>query len=193
MPRSLLPEYSHAARELFAKAVNVFMRAQNPVLAGMGEEQVSHLPQESAPRDAAVGDLHSFESVKFEGVLDQEYVFTVDTEQWVSAAWSAAERALHKLMPQLYASMDIMAQRNNMFAAGKVEDFTWDRLIDTVEKMSVSFNEQGQVDLQLVLPPALAQFAAENPLNEKQLQRWNEVMEQKRRDADARRRHRRLA
>src|SRR5260370_1118136 len=105
MPQSLVPEYEHAARELFTKAVNVFMRAQNPVLAGMREEQVSHLPQESAPRDVAVGDLHSFEPVKFEGVLGQEHVFTVDAEQWVIAAWNAAEKALHKLMPQLYASM----------------------------------------------------------------------------------------
>lgn len=193
MPRSLLPEYSWAARELFARAVNVFMRVQNPVLAGIREEQVSHLPRESVPRDVAVGDSHSFDSVKIEGVLDQEHVFTVDTDEWVSAAWNAAEKTLHELMPQLYASMDAIAQRNDMFAAGKVEGFTWDTFIDTVEKMSVSFGEQGELKLQLVLPPALAEFAAENPPSEKQLQRWNEIIERKRRDADARRRHRRLA
>jgi hypothetical protein len=193
MPRSLVPEYEQAAHELFMKAVNVFMRAQNPVLEGTREEQVSHLPQESAPREVAFGDSHSLEPVEFKGVLKQEHVFEVNAEEWRIAAWNAADSALNDLMPQVYASMNKIADRNGMIASGRAEGFSWDHVIDGLEKMSLSFDDNGKVDLKLVMPPSLARFVAENPMNESQSRRWDEVVEAKRREADARRRHRRLA
>jgi hypothetical protein len=189
----LIPDYEAAARRLFYDAVHAFMRAQDPVLDKLRTERVGHLPEASAGLDIAVGAHSGPIKVELRAFLSADATFTVDTDAWVAAAYETATSALDQLMPQFYAGLDRILERTGQVTSNRGEPFSWDGVIDGLEKMELNFDENGQPSgLTMVAGPEFVEEMQSTPMTPEQDRRWREVIERKREEFNARRRRRTL-
>jgi hypothetical protein len=123
--------------------------------------------------------------------LPAEATFNLDTDAWLVASYEAASRSHDQLMPQLFAGLDRILERAGRMSSKHGRRFSWDDMIDDLETMELNFDANGKPsELTIVAGPELAETMRVTQMTPEQQRRWDEVIEQKREEFNARRRRR---
>jgi hypothetical protein len=186
------PEYERAASDLFALAFRELMASHDPVLAMIPTVVTGDLPANAV---ATSDGVDSFRPMGLECTTVQPFdaVLNVDTDQWVDMIDHAAEQAVAALMPQIFSHINDIAT-----ATGNVVDargpLTADTVLDMLDKMSISFDENGEPELPImVVSPAGAEHVRKlPPLTPEQEARRQDILRRKKQEFDAKRRVRKL-
>jgi len=191
-----LPEYERAQFELFDSAVRSLMKAKNPVFAGIPEGD----PSETMP--TTQNTMPSGETVTSEPLLmESKIVFqwddirTCSLDALVEQADKAAEERLSVVMPHLYSMLARTCQ-----AAGTATDMagallTFESLLAAFSKVDLRFDPNGEPIMpRLVVNPETAKILGKlPPWTAEEQRRWNAMIDGKRKEYFASRRHRKLS
>lgn len=188
-----LPEYSDGARSVFFRAVRALAVAREPLLG-----EIRFVPAESIPvsriTDGRGGEVELGPipiRVGFE--LDIDALANGDLSGLFVALDDAARQEVDALTGALFASIDhITEMTGNRLDAGG-QPLSWDTIADALEMMEIAFDEDGKMDLTMVLHPNdLAKLEAAGPPTREQERRHREVLARKHEEWMARKRERRL-
>jgi hypothetical protein len=191
-----LPEYERAQFQVFHSAVQGLMKAKDPLYAEIPEGD----PSEIMP--ATQNTMPSGETVRSEPVLlENKVVFQWDEirscnlDALAEQADKTAEERLAVIMPHLFAMVGRTSE-----AAGTATDMggaplTFESYLAAFSKMELSFGPNGEPIMpQLVVHPETAKILAKlPPWTADQQKIWNAMIDGKRKEYFANRRHRKLS
>ncbi len=191
-----LPEYERAQFDVFNSAIKGLMKAKDYLYAQIPESD----PSEMMP--ATQNTMPSGETVRSEPVLmESKIVFQWDDirncnlEALAEQADKVAEERLAVIMPHLFATLARTCE-----AAGTATDMagaplTFESYLAGFSKMDLRFDANGEPILpQLVVHPETAKMLAKlPPWTAEQQEKWNAMIDGKRKEYFANRRHRKLS
>jgi hypothetical protein len=187
-----LHEYEDGARTVSFRAVRALAVAHEPLL-----EQIRSVPAESIPvsriADGRGGEIELEPvSVRVRLEMDIDALANGDLSGLLVALDDAARQEADTVAAALFASIDrITDMTGNRLDAGG-QPLSLDTITDALEMMEISFDDDGKMDLTMVLhPDDLAKLEAAGPTPEQE-RRHLEVLARKREEWMARKRDRRL-
>lgn len=190
-----LPEYERAQFDVFHSAVKGLMKAKDSLYAQIPEGD----PSEMMP--ATQNTMPSGETVRSEPVLIKNKVVfqwddirTCNLDALAEQADKAAEERLAVIMPHLFAMLGRTSE-----AAGTATDMggaslNFESYLAAFSKMGLQFDANGEPIMpQLVVHPETAKMLAKlPPWTAEQQGMWNAMIDGKRKEYFANRRHRKL-
>lgn len=191
---SLLPEYEGPVVDLFMKAVRSMLPAHAPLLAEMRPAMVDHLPQASVPYAAAAGGVMGGVTIAASLTTSTSELAGSSLDAWYWMLWSAAEQMAEQQMRHLLQGVErataITGNQVNLHGAPISHDF----IMDMLERMDFKVGEDGlPMNLAMVVAPGVAQKIQDlPPRTVEQEIRFQRIMNEKRREQDAKKRIRRL-
>jgi hypothetical protein len=188
-----LPEYAAAAGRSAYVAIHELARARSPLLSRIESVPVESIPVARFSRCGA-DDL---EITPTQGWIKLEVeipaVVDGDLGALLGALDAAAEEQERVTTEALFAGIQKITDMtgNKVDASGR--PISWDLITDTLETMEIRFDEDGEMDLTLVMNPRdLERLQQLGPPTAEQQARHDAVLEAKRREWEARKRERRL-
>lgn len=188
------PEYNRAFGLFFQNALRELMRRNDPILSRMptlGTESIG---------PSAVGGYesldHQIEPMRVETTFTLPYsvIYNTDIPELAIALFSAAEEGLKSLMPQIFAIMGKICDESGNAVDAKGLPFSWDQVIDGIEKILIHFDESGQARLpKVIVPPEMKEKIDAIPMTAEQAARFNSVIARKRDEFFAQKRVRKLS
>ncbi len=190
-----LPEYEYAQSRFVHDGVARLMEAKDEFWARIPKAE----PAEAVPitqNTMPSGEVVQNEplSVAAQFVYKYEDIRSCNTEELAAQMDAAADQILSVLMPHVF---DIMGRTCK--AAGTASDaggkpFSFEMFLDGIEKIDLPFDEKGNPELPtLVVGPELGnQIRAMQPWTPEQRKAFDDVIERKRKEYNARRRDRKL-
>lgn len=188
------PEYNRAFGLFFQNALHELMRSNDPILSRMPTSET-----ESIGPSAVCGYEsfdHQIEPMRMETtfVLTYTAIHHTDVSELATALYSAAEEGLKSLMPQFFAIMDKICDESGNTVDAKGLPFSWDQVIDGIEKMQIHFDEFGQARLpEFFVAPAMKEKTEVIPMTIEQKARFDSVIARKRDEFFAQKRVRKLS
>ncbi|MEZ4321138.1 MAG: hypothetical protein R3F61_26905 [Myxococcota bacterium] len=121
-------------------------------------------------------------------------IVQTDLDAWYDMLWSAAGQLARQQMRYLLASMDVATQRTGNAVNMQGAPISHDAVLDLLERMDFEVDANGLPDgLTMVVAPSTAdQIANLGPMTPQQEQRFQQIIAEKRRVQDAKKRVRRL-
>jgi hypothetical protein len=188
-----LPEYSAAARETAYMAIEALAVARSALLSKMRKESTEAIPV-SRFTSADGEELEILPTaVRVPLSVDIPSVVSGDLGSLRAALDAAAEEQEKAIAHALFSGISELTDYtgNKVDAGGR--PISWDLITDTLEKMEIAFDEDGKMDLTLVVHPDTAKKLEElGPPTPEQQARYDAVLETKRQEWQARKRQRRL-
>lgn len=188
-----LPEYSSSAHQTVYVAVRQLARARSPLLSQIRTEEAESIPV-SLITDETGEELElSPTLVQVELSVDIDPVADGNLGPLLLALDVAAQQHEEALSKALFSGIGHITDMtgNKIDAGGK--PISWDLIIDGLETMEIPFDDQGKMELTLVMNPRDAQRLEElGPPTPEQQARREAVLERKRQEWIARKRTRRL-
>lgn len=190
-----MSEYDSAFMTFLWECVDPLMKAIDPVYAQIPHRRSDVLRVEPLRTDDG-REIPVAEplAMSTDLIMSYERAIVGDFTEVSEIVERAAHAALGQVMPSFYDLID-----RTTTATGNVVDaggaLTYDTLLDVLVKVRISeFDEAGQpVGMTLLMNPATAQnLQALGPPTAEQDARYQVIMQRKREEADAGRRHRRL-
>lgn len=190
--RSILPEYQAPFGTLVIKAVNAMVPAHEPLLANIRSSSVDHLADESIAE--AHGGVMGGTAMSARMKVQIEAIVQTDLDAWYNMLWSAAEQFAGHKMRYLLASVEAATQRTGNAVNLKGGPFTYDAMLDLLERTEFEVDDDGQpIGLSMVVAPSMAeQIGKLGPMTPEQEERHKQIIAEKRRAQDAKKRVRRL-
>lgn len=188
-----LDEYEEAAAVATGEAIMGLALAKSPFLAGVRSERMAHVPvSRITDRDGRELELEPV-PIRVPVELDLAPVIQGDIGAVLAALDAAGAIQEAGLSKALLSSLsDVTDFTGNTIDAGG-QPLSWDLVTDMVEKMEVDFDDNGEMDLVLVMNPRdverLEKLAPPTPEQE---ERREAVITKKREAWEARQRERRL-
>ncbi|WP_375430173.1 hypothetical protein [uncultured Friedmanniella sp.] len=190
-----MSEYESAFLTFLWECVDPLMKAIDPVYAQIPHRRSDVLRVDPIRTDDG-REIPVAEplAVSTDLIMSYERAIAGDFTEISEIVERAAHATLSQVMPGFYELIDrtTMATGNVVDAGGVL---TYDALLDALEKVHISeFDEAGQpVGMSLLMNPATAQNlqALGSPTAEQDA-RYKAIMQRKREEADAGRRHRRV-
>ena len=189
-PSLAIPAYDAALRSLMSLIVEG-MIGVDPMLGQIHSRTTGHAgPTRNVSGPNPVDhDLTHFEA-GYE--IHVDHLRETDVDVFISAVCGVAEKYAAAMGAAFVRTVSDVAEAvGNAISAGG-NPFTWDFFLDGLETMEVSFDEDGQYQLQVFINPEtwrLLQAVEQTPEHE---QRFQEIMQRKREEWDAQQRPRRL-
>lgn len=171
------------------------MRQKSPLLRQIPSERVDHLPpSRNSFEDGKVVDNLPFQmEASFTASITD--CISNDMDAVASMIDEAAEQGVRIVVPQILGYVSRLSQ-----AAGSATDaggrqLSHDLITESLEAIDVDFDEEGNPDLPtLVAGPAVIEALSKlPPPTEDQTARYREMINRKREEFNARRRHRNLS
>jgi hypothetical protein len=188
------PEYDRSTVEFFSTALHELMRAKDPILQQIKTDTVEYVPNSQVSTDSG-------EAIVIQPILNQmEFPLTLmdavegKLESFITSIDIASETGLRSLMSQIFERIGQVcdATGNTMDAQG--QPISHDFMRQILEKVEMRFDEEGNHGTVFCLPPTvIEQLKALPPPTAEQEQEWNELIERKRREFNARKRYRQLS
>jgi hypothetical protein len=203
-----LPEYDRAFAAFVHNATNDMMSEKQPLLKEIkrvksGEVTVT---QNTAPDGTVVRNQPILVRMPF--AFNVEAVISGDIDEQIGMAIDAsAEAALQQIIPQLLDHIGRVSDAFGNRVDGAGRPMSHDVLMDFVERVPIEFDDNGEPDLasfmlvdQRVMNGQITVGTARltelmgslPPMTEAQQRRFEEIIERKRQENSARRRHRQL-
>jgi hypothetical protein len=189
----MLPEYSTAARASAYAAIEALAEARSPLLSQIRKETTETMPV-SRFTSADGEELEILPTaVQVQFSVDIPAVVSGDLGTLLAAFDAAADEQAKAFSTALFSGMDQLTEHtgNRVDAGGK--PISWDLITDTLETMDIGFDENGKMDLTLVMhPDTVTKLEKLGPPTPEQQARYDAVLETKRQEWQARKRERRL-
>jgi hypothetical protein len=190
-----LPEYERAQIEFLNLAVKGLMKTKNPVYAQIREaEPMENMPttQNTMPSGEVVATAPLMMEIKVVVKLDD--IRSRNLDYVAEQVDSIAEEKIAQFMKHFYDTLARTCEgagtATNMHGA----PFTFEAYLQSFLKMELRFQKNGTPILpQMVTSPEMAKaISALPPWTEAQQKQWNDMIEGKREQFFANRRHRKL-
>ncbi len=152
-PLFSLPEYELAGWRFFHKTVNALMRSKDPLLRQFEMVEVEELPASRVSLNEASVDVPPFPvrslfTVQIDDAIRGEF------DSLYIALDDAAHSALASLMPQFFSSLTEVMEATGQTVDATETGFTPEKLIEVLDKVEWSFNDDGTPNLPtLVMSP----------------------------------------
>jgi hypothetical protein len=190
-----LPEYWRAQLEVLFSAVKALKRAKNPLYASIPEGD-SH---EMLP--ATQNTMPSGHTVRTEPLrIDTKIIFKWDDirncnlDAFAEQADKTADEQLAMIIPHVFTVMRRTSEAADTATDAGGAPFSFELFLTAFSKIALQFRRDGEPIMpQLVVHPDMAkEFDMLPPLTKEQQDRWDAVIEGKRKEYFANRRYRRL-
>ncbi|WP_142383542.1 hypothetical protein [Bacillus sp. T33-2] len=189
---SELPEYQTAYFNFFSHAVNQFMDLKNVLYSGSNKSSLEGPARIRTTADDILIEKEPME-VEMNFVLHNQVVMNTDVETFMETVEDASDSGIQSLMPQLFNSILDVCEASGQVVSGEGQPFTFDTLLDGLEKMDIRFNEDGSPIMPtLYINPANKDQILNIKPTEEQLKRREIILSKKRADFFAKKRTRRL-
>lgn len=188
-----LIEYESATRRHAFRAIDQLARARSPLLAQMRSEATEAIPV-SLVTDGAGGELELEPVPVTIGLeVNVDPVTAGDLAGVYTALDAGGAQQEEALSKTLFSSLSEITELtgNKVDAAGR--PLSWDFLTEALEAMEIRFDENGKMDLTLVMhPDVAARFERLGPPTPAEQARHEAVLARKRDEWQSRQRQRRL-
>lgn len=184
-------EYNRAAGVRFRVAMEALLPIVQPALKMFEVREVEAVPTGRVTideeRSVEFVPVHAEQTIRF----DPRRVVAGDLAAVREALIAAATTSANARVAVMRANLDAMTE-----ATGQVvrvsREMNWDDLMVVIADMPIAFDERGEPTFVLWPPRAQAEYEALGPRNSDQEQRWQVLLREKREEARARERDRRL-
>ncbi len=195
MPGELfdLPEYRRAVDRFVRDPINALANTKDPVLAQLQRVRVEVLPRTrmSLPDTEQVLDTAPFQT-ESTFTFDAGDALDGDFDTILAGLDEAANQLVHSVMPQIFDQISRVSDAVGNTIDAQGQGFSWDLWLQGLATVEIPFDDDGNPRLpQLILNPQTA--AAIPEMTPAQHAALGELIENKREEWDARRRHRRLS
>ena len=186
---ALPSEYNAAASAWMSDTVDGLSRELHPLLASVRREQVADLPrpEEHAPETA---DLASplFRGIEASHVLtaDVQDTLTGDVDPFLTMVFDLADAFGSQLTQGMLAHISEICDASGQTIDAEGRDLI-EVMIETLETIDMSFNENGEPNLRMVVHPDTAANFRDQPTPEQEA-RIREILDRRREEWDASRR-----
>ena len=190
-----LPEYARAQVKFVYEGVRRLMEAKDEVWASLRKitpTEAVPVTQNTMPGGAVVQNEPV--TAKAEFIFKYEDIRSCDTAALAAQMDSAADQQLSVVMPHFFE----VIQRTSE-AAGTAMDaggrpFSYELMLEMLAKIDFDFNDQGNPDLPTLIvgPEQAKKMQAMPPPTPEQRRAFADLIEKKRSEHHARRRHRKL-
>jgi hypothetical protein len=191
-----LPEYEHAQFDLFNEAVQCLMKAKDSLYAEIPERErfeVMPATQNTMPS----GETVISEPVRMKNavVFQFDEIRNCNLDAFGEQADKAAEERLAVIMPHLFSMVGKTSEAAGTATNMGGAPLTFDSYLAAFSKMELQFRANGEPIMpQLVVHPEMAKVLQElPPWTAEQQARWNTMIDGKRKEFFANRRHRKLS
>ena len=191
-----LREYAHAESIFVYNAIDELARAKSELYG-----KIRRVPTQQSSTTRTRIDASTV--VEQEPVIT-ETTFTIPTQDVIDGKLDAflaeldrgADALLETVMGGFFSYLDRVTHATGNVVSGKDRSF-YDSFAEMLEKVELDFNDDGTVagDYQIVMHPDLYARVAREMADwtPEQTEKLDQIMERKREEAHARRRHRRLS
>ena len=195
-PLFALPEYERAQFEVFFSAVRGLMIAKDSLYAEIPEGNSSEM------LPTTQNTMPSGQTVKSEPLrIINKVVFRWDDirncnlDAVAEQADAVAEERLAAIMPHLFAMIGRTCETAGTATDMRGAPFTFESYLTAFSKIELRFHANGEPIMpQLVVHPEMAKMLAKlPPWTKEQQEMWNAMIEGKRKEYFANRRHRKLS
>jgi hypothetical protein len=190
-----LSEYDTAFARFIRKAIDELMIRKSPLLS-----RIKTVPSSSIPisrNTMPSGEVVENPPVKMALPFPVDFASAVAGELATITANidTAAEEGLNTLMPQFYDYVGRLCKAAGTATDANGEKLSHGLILRSLENVEVDFDENGQPDMPtLVMSPAMMDaIKALPPPTAEETTAWNAMIDRKRREFNARRRHRQLS
>lgn len=194
-PLFSLPEYETAGWKFFRSAMNALMRSKDPLLGQIEMVEVEELPTSRVSFNKASVDVAPY-PVQSMFTVQLDDAIRGDFDSLYVALDEAANSALASLMPQFFSSLSQIMEATGQTVAATETGFTPEKLLEVLDKVEWSFNDDGTPNLPTVYAPPRAYQRMMDMLSREWTQECDAQLaalkERKREAYFARRRNRRL-
>ncbi len=180
-------EYGAAASAWMSNTVDIFSRELHPLLASVRRERVADLtrPEEHAPETA---DLASplFRAIEASHVVTADIQDTLqgDVDSFLTMAFDLADAFGSQLMKGMLAHISEVCDESGQTIDAEGRDFI-DVMIETLETIDISFDENGEHNLMVVMHPDTAEKLRDKQPTPEQEGRIQQVLERRREEWSA--------
>lgn len=186
-----LPEYDRAAKRFIFDAISELARAHSPILSMIRRE----------PVEGGLGSQFTTESGEQvelparEVVLEQGYklddVIRGDFGGVLESLDGAGQQEARTLVPMLFENLRTITKATGMVVESQGGP-TPEAILEMIDKMDIAFDEHDEPRMPSVVahPDTVAKMPPWLPEHQKRL---DEILDRKREERDARRRHRKLS
>jgi hypothetical protein len=190
----VLPEYHQATGKFIYYATQALMRAKNPVLREISTEYVDHVPVTQAT--VSSGEVVESQPIEYQMIFEFSInaVVNGDFDNLNLAIDQASDVALSEQMHHLYKYMGRVCDAEGNSIDAKGQPLSYELMLQMAEKVDMTFDENGNPQHRFVAHPSMVeQFKSLPPQTEEQRRAWDEMVERKRQEFNARKRHRKLS
>ena len=185
-------EYGAAASAWMNDAVDTLSREIHPLLASIRRERVADLPrpEEHAPETAQLASP-LFRGIKTEQIvrIDAQDALSGDVDSFLTMTFQLADALGSQFMDGFLSHISEVSEAYDQTLDAKGRDII-DVIIDSLETLDISFNENGEHNLTMVLHPDTAEKLQNTKLTTKKKARLQQVLQRRREEWNAsRRRH----
>lgn len=190
----VLREYHQATARFIHDATNALMKAKHPILKKIATEKVERVPKTQVT--VSSGEVVESHPLNYQMIFE----FTIssivegDFDNLILAIDQASDSTLHKVMPKFYEYLGQVCEAEGNSIDDKGQPLSHELILQMVEKVDMTFDENGNPQHELVMHPNVAEkLKSLPPPTEEQKRAWDEMIERKRRESNARKRHRKLS
>jgi hypothetical protein len=194
-PIFILPEYSRAQVQFFSDAVHRMMAAKDELYGSIPVAEPSEvLPvtQSTMPSGEVVQNQPL--QMKATVVFQWDDIRTCNLEALAEQVNNAAEERLAQVMPHVFDVFHRTCDAAGTGADAGGRPFSFELYLEGLERMELQFDREGKPEMPtLVVPPSIAEHIRSlPPITPAQQKTLDDLIERKRTEFNARRRHRKL-
>lgn len=182
------PEYRVPYNHFLCDATRRLMTVKDQFLSQI------HGSEHKGPKNIQFsGDNNESDNMimKFELSMPFESIQTTNIDDFLLMIENAAESGLSSLMPQIFSQLGKISELNGQTINGAGKSI-YEQLLEGLEKMDLSFDEEGNHSISLIVNPEVKKLLDESTPTKEQLRMRDEILERKRAEYFAKKRTRRL-
>lgn len=185
-------EYDEAALTFFSQVARGLLVESHPLLKKVrwAERRYSHPQRIDTPTGSASLPTMSMEMTLEFRADDIESGRLQAFSEW---AYAAAEQSLAQLMPQFSKNLGAMLDKAGQTVDAKGRPISWDLYLEMLEKLHIEFDRDGRPLTITPESPQAEVFRRAGPMTQKQVDQYDSLIAQKRKEFDARKRYRKLS
>lgn len=196
MPSRLLalPEYHQATAQFMISAVRALMHCKDPVLRQIRNRAVEHVPisRVTMPSGEVVESAPIVNRMEFG--INMGDAIQGKPESLAASLDEASEAGLRNTMPKLFEYVERVGEASGNTINANGQPLSYDLIIQMLETMDMSFDEDGNSNAMLIVHPTMAEKIGKlPPPTEEQSKAWAKMIERKRREYNESRPSRRLS
>jgi hypothetical protein len=183
-----LPEYETTARKVAYDAINALSSAQSPLLAEIPSEEVAVI-HDSRVSGATSGQA-SYEPIKIRGDFewDIDKICAGDLDEILCSLNHLAEAQVQAVTAGFVERLNMVTAATGNEVDAKGGPLTHELIVDLLDKMEMDFDDAGNPQIMLLgTGDAAKRFTSLPPMTEEQERAYEDLLERKRREFQARR------